>query len=177
MNLLKVRAVLIAIVSAAAFLPLWFAGCRSADGSMGDAPYEIQMIKGVDWVEGREGYRPELPGFVLDGDIGTISLQAKHSGAPDRVVLLIRTTPAQRPNLEGFTFAPPGRTFSTSPFSQSATVEVRESGKSTVAGHVPLNAYFDFRVEGEFVRVTFLPSATEFMIEECQVSWVDWYRR
>jgi hypothetical protein len=56
-------------------------------------------------------------------------------------------------------------------------VEVRESGKNSIAGHVPLNAYFDFRIEGEFVRVTFLPSATEFMTEECQVSWVDWYRR
>jgi hypothetical protein len=177
MRLLNLQGIAISIVASAAILPPFFAGCASAVGSTGDAPYEIQLIKGVDWVKGREGYRPELPGFVLDGDIGTILLQAKHAGAPDRVVLLIRTTPAQRPNLEGFTFAPPGRTFSTSPFSQSATVEVRESGKNSIAGHVPLNAYFDFRIEGDFVRVTFLPSATEFMTEECQVSWVDWYRR
>jgi hypothetical protein len=167
----------ISIIFARAFLLMFFAGCKSADGSMGDAPYEIQMVKGVDWVEGREGYRPELPGFVLDGDIGTIALHAKRAGAPDRLVLLIRTTPAQRPNLEGFTFSTPGRTFSTSPFSQSATVEVRQTGKSTTSGRVPVSAYFDFRIEGEFVRVTLLPSATEFMTDECHVSWVDWYRR
>ena len=167
----------LSFIFAPAILLVLFAGCKSADGSMGDSPYEIQMIKGVDWVEGREGYRPELPGFVLDGDIGSIALQAKHSGAPDRLVLLIRTTSAQRPNLEGFTFSTRGRTFSTSPFSQSATVEVRQTGKSTTSGRVPVSAYFDFRIEGEFVRVTFLPSATEFLTEECQVSWVDWYRR
>ena len=177
MKHLSLPAISIALVFAPAVLPMFFPGCKSADSGMGDAPYEIRMIKGVDWMEGREGYRPELPGFVLDSDIGTISLQAKHSGAPDRLVLLIRTTSAQRPNLEGFTFSTPGRTFSTSPFIQSATVEVRQSGKNTTSGRVPVGAYFDFRIEGDFVRVTFLPSATEFMTDECKVSWVDWYRR
>jgi hypothetical protein len=175
MRLTSLAAGVLAIVPG--ILPALLGGCRSAEGSLGDPPYELRMIKGVEWVEGREGYQPELPGFVLDADIGSVALQAIRPGAPDRLVLLIRTTPAQRPNLEGFTFTTAGRTFSTSPFSQSAMVEVRESGKTRTSGRVPLSAYFDFRVEGEYVRVTFLPSATELMLDECQVSWVDWYRR
>lgn len=168
---------LLAALAVPTFLSLFFAGCKSADGSTDDPPYEIRMIKGVDWIEGREGYRPELPGFALDGDIGTVALRAKPAATPDRLVLLIRTSPGQRPNLEGFTFSTPERTFSTSPFSPSATVEVRHAGKTAASGRVPLHAYFDFGIEGEYVRVTFLPSATELMMEECQVSWVDWYRR
>lgn len=152
-------------------------GCRSTEAGAGESAYEIRLIKGVEWYAGREGYRPELPGFVLKSEIGTVAIRAARPDAPDRLVLLIRTTAAQRPNLEGFTFSPPGRSFSTSPFSQSAAIEVREAGKSVSTGRVPLHAYFEFAVEGEFVRVTFLPSATELMREECQVSWVDWYRR
>jgi hypothetical protein len=168
---------LIIMVFNLAILPTLSAGCGSAGGGIGDSPYEIRLIKGVDWVDGREGYRPELPGFVLAGEIGTLALRAMRPGAPGRLVLLIRTSPAQHPNMEGFTFVTAGRTFFTSPFSPSATVEVRETGKGRMSGSVPLNAYFEFRVDGEFVRVTFLPSATELMQEECQVSWVDWYRR
>jgi len=162
---------------ALAIAPLVFSGCKSADGGAGDPPYQLRMVKGVDWIEGKEGYRPDLPGFVLSSDIGTVALQAAHPGGPDRLVLLIRTSPGQRPNLEGFTFTTPARTFETSPFSHAATVTVLEKGKPAAAGRVPLPAYFDFRVEGEYVRVTFLPSATELMTEECEVSWVDWYRR
>jgi hypothetical protein len=151
----------------ACLLPL--SGCAGSGGVSDDPPFAIRMIKGVEW-------HPKM-GFVLDGGIGTVGLQAIRPGGPDRLVLLIRTTPAQRPNLEGFTFTTHGRAFETSPFSQSATVTVRERGKATASGRVPIPAYFDFRVEGEFVRVTLLPSATEMLVEECQVSWVDWYRR
>jgi hypothetical protein len=168
---------LLTAIAAPSLLSLFQAGCRSADGGMGDPPYEIRLVKGVEWMEGREGYRADLPGYILDGGIGTVALRAENSSAPDRFVLLIRTSRGQRPNLEGFTFTTPGRTFSTSPFSPSAMVEVREAGKPTASGRVPLQAYFDFRVEGDYVRVTFLPSATELMQEECEVSWVDWYRR
>lgn len=160
-----------------AFLALLVPGCASTGGGADHPPYELRTIRGADWIDGREGYRPELPGFMLDGDIGTIAVRATHPGAPDRLVLLIRTSPGQRPNLEGFTFSTSVRTFSTSPFSPSATVEVREIGTSRTAGRVPVHAYFDFQIEGEYVRVTFLPSSTELMTEECQVSWVDWYRR
>lgn len=167
----------IPLMLAPAILPLVLAGCSSSEAGMGDSPYRLRMIKGVDWIDGREGFRPELPGFVLDADIGTIALKSNRADAPDRLVLLIRTSPAQRPNLEGFTFSTPGRIFETSPFARSAVVSVREPGHTGASGRVPLNAYFDFQIEDGFVRVTFLPSATELMQEECQVSWVDWYRR
>jgi len=152
-----------------------FAGCTGGGGSQDDPPYAIRMIKGVDWLDGKGGYRPDLPGFVLDGAIGTVALRATRPGASERLVLLIRTTPAQRPNLERFTLITPARTFETSPFSPPAEVTVLENGKA--AGRVPVPAYFDFRIEGEFVRVTLLPSATEMLQEECRISWIDWYRR
>jgi hypothetical protein len=161
----------------AGLFPALLAGCSASGAGTGDDPYDIRLLKGVEWVEGREGFRPELPGYVLESQIGSIALKAAHANPPDRLILLIRTSPAHRPNLEGFTFTTSERTFSTSPFSPSAIVEVRDAASTRVAGSVPLNAYFEFTIEGEFVRVMFLPSATELMREECLVSWVDWYRR
>jgi hypothetical protein len=144
----------------------------------GEVPVRIDLIRGVRWDYPNEGFDPDLPGFHLAGGIGTVHLAA--AAAPEAVVLEIRTTMAQQPNLEGFTVQWAETLLQIAPFRDGNLAELITDSGGTDGGRqlqMVHQGYFEFSREEDVVRVRFLPPALRLLPRECTVSWVDWYRR
>jgi hypothetical protein len=144
----------------------------------GEIPVRIDLVRGVRWDYPNEGFDPNLPGFHLAGGIGTVRLTG--SAAPEAIVLKIRTTTAQPPNLEGFTVQWAETLLQMAPFGEGSLAElITDSGDGSRGRQRQMvhQWYFEFSREEDIVRVRFLPPALRLIPRGCTVSWVDWYRR
>ena len=55
--------------------------------------------------------------------------------------------------------------------------EVQRPLRDKAPTTVKAGTYFEMKVVGKEVHVTFLPQAMEMLKKECTLSWVDWYRQ
>jgi hypothetical protein len=143
-------------------------------------PFEIALGKKAQWPKGQEGYDPNLPGYHLVGDIASVTLRALTTETPDRLVLAIRNWPSATPMLENFTLTCPLLKLSGEPFNTGRFEHFQRStpqAKWEFVALVPVEEYCTFEIVGDEIFVTFLPRAIELLSDECEVSWIDWYRR
>jgi hypothetical protein len=149
-------------------------------GAPVEEPFEIVLGKKAQWPKGQEGYDPNLPGYHLVGDIASVTLRARTAEPPDKLVLVIRNWPSATPMLENFTLTCPLLKLSGEPFNTGQFEHFQRStpqAKWEFVSLVPVEEYCIFEIAGDEIHVTFLPRAIELLSDECEVSWIDWYRR
>lgn len=129
------------------------------------APVLCEPGRGAVWTAGRAGYDGGLPGFRLDGAIGSAELKPGTNAPPEVFRLALRTTPGHAPHLDQFAVTAGETRIACEPFNAAAMVH------DTVA-----REHFGFEVEGDAVIVTFKPKACALLRGRVHVSWVDWYR-
>lgn len=145
-----------------------------------DEPFEIVLGKRAQWPKEQEGYDPNLPGYHLVGDIASVTLRARTAEPPDKLVLAIRNWPSATPMLENFTLTCPLMKLSGEPFNTGRFEHFERStpeAKWEFVALVPVEEYCTFEIVGDEIFVTFLPRAIELLSDECEISWIDWYRR
>jgi hypothetical protein len=159
----------------AALVQAWQGAAQPLEG-----PFEVALGKGAQWSPGRRGYDPHLPGYHLEGDIATIALRGRASRPVDELVLAISTLPSTTPMLENFTLTNPHVKLTGAPFKTGQLEYFERSdtdAKWQFVGIVSADRYFTFTVVDKVIHVTFQPAAIELLSPECEISWIDWYRR
>jgi hypothetical protein len=152
-----------------------------ADLSHGNEPFVLTLGKNAAWLPGREGYDPNLPGYHVTGDIASVTLSAVDNRLPEKLVLVIRTGPSTTPMLENFTLIGSQVKLSGEPFNDAVGLtyfERRDCFEQWMpVPHEDGNSYLTFEIVDEDIHVTFGRKALELLRTECQISWIDWYRR
>jgi len=153
---------------------------NQADVDLSAEPFELNLGPKASWPQGHEGYDPNLPGYHIVGDIASVTLRVKTDRLPCELVLAIQTSPGMTPMLENLTLAGPYVKLSGEPFNPDAgmTYFKRVSGSNEweAVPEIDADAYFEFEIHDDEVRVTFLPQAIALLRAECTISWIDWYR-
>jgi hypothetical protein len=144
-------------------------------------PFELVLGPRAEWSQDHVGYDPNLPGFHIVGDIASVTLRARTDQPPDELILAIDTSPSTTPMLENFTLVSPYAKLSGEPFNSLVGLTYfRRVDCSQTWEAVPdaeSDPYFTFEITGGEVHVTFLGPAIELLRAECEISWIDWYRR
>jgi hypothetical protein len=136
-------------------------------------PFEVTFVKRLPAAEIAPVYDPKLPGYRFDAEIATVKIRPLAGKPPDKLVMLIRTSPGMPPMLEGFTLQAPDRSVTTG--LKLASEEIRFNATPGRA-EVRAREYFEVNVVGQDVQIVFLPKAMGLLKKECTVTWVDWYR-
>ena len=150
--------------------------CSGPKEEARQGPFEMTMVKTAKWTEGHEGYDAEMNGYHITGDIAKVRIRPLPGKTPEKIVLAITTSPSMRPMLEHF------QVTTSEGMIQSATFDgldydsvTDKTGKET--GRAKRGEYFKYEVVGREARVTFMPKAMELLKGECEVEWIDWYRK
>ena len=99
----------------------------------------IGMLRGAMLTPGRETYDPELPGYHLSGGIGSVEFRPQGEGPLRAFTLALRTSPAMRPNLEGFSLSIGDTLYQASPFGPERVLDIlvrRPDGRARIVSRV-----------------------------------------
>ena len=155
---------------------LLMGGCRVRDDLTPPAdPFEIELLRGATWSAEHPGYDPALPGYRLDGEMGTILLRPRPPRPPDRLVFAIRTSRGMPPNLESFSAITADRVLRSSFFQGTDRTVLTDRAGHTLL-EPPPGTFLRMERAGDEIQVTFLPEAMPLLRSACRISWVDWYR-
>jgi hypothetical protein len=156
---------------------LWVGGCGAPPvHAEGHAPYRMEFGNRVRWTEGHEGFDPDLPGYHVTGDIGTLILHPTGPPPPEGLVLAITPAPGMRPMLESFRVATAAIEIDTALVDAIKFESVRDR-RTGVTHEVKKGTYVKFEVADEVVRVTLLPKVLRLLDGALRISWIDWYRK
>jgi hypothetical protein len=152
------------------------AGCDAPPPSGPEVePFQVKFDGRSKWTDGHSGFEPSLPGYFITGEIASIVLSPQSTRMPNKMVLAITTSPGMRPMLEGFEVTTNDVILNSALFNGTGNTWVTNRDTGTHV-EVKRGEYFEFRVVGKAVHVTFLPKLMALLKGDITISWVDWYR-
>lgn len=154
---------------------------RIKAGKLSENPFNIELVKGVEWEGGKERFDWELTGYRLSGGIGVIRLSSRKGvEPPSKLVLSIATTIGMRAHCESLTVESKDRRIEAEMKDGKMTgTRLTTLGSDGLESSAENNADAGLTVgvDENRLKVVFSGKSLEMLKDGGTVRWIDWFRR